>query len=192
MSLFADSEIEIAAEAQSGDEAVRLTIEHEPDVVLLDIRMKGGDGLAALEAIKRQVPHLPVLILSTYDNPTYIGQAMALGASGYLLKGSSQEDILTKVRAVATGDNIWTSDELRRFGRNVSRWQRDGDLEVSLTPREHEVLSHIAHGMTNKQIGLQLHISAETVKEHVQNLLRKIGVSDRTQAAVWAARRGLC
>ena len=192
MSLFAGSEIEIAAQAESGNEAVRLTTQESPDVVLLDIRMKDGDGLSALERIKASAPHLPVLVLSTYNNPTYIGRAMALGASGYLLKGSSQEEIVAKIRAVAAGETVWTSDELRRFGRNRSKWQRNGDLEVTLTRREHEVLVQVAHGLTNKQIGQRLHISAETVKEHIQNVLRKIGVSDRTQAAVWAARHGLC
>ena len=192
VSLFSGSDINIVAEATSGDEAVQIAIEQQPDVVLLDIRMSNGDGLSALEAIKEQQPEMPVLMLSTYDNPTYIAQAMAQGASGYLLKGSNREEIIEKIRAVASGQSVWTSDELRRFGRKSASASPNGDLEITLTRREREVLEQVAHGLTNKQIGQQLHISAETVKEHIQNILRKIGVSDRTQAAVWAARKGLC
>ena len=192
VSLFSGSDINIVAEATSGDEAVQIAIEQQPDVVLLDIRMSNGDGLSALEAIKEQQPEMPVLMLSTYDNPTYIAQAMAQGASGYLLKGSNREEIIEKIRAVASGQSVWTSDELRRFGRKSAAASPNGDLEITLTRREREVLEQVAHGLTNKQIGQQLHISAETVKEHIQNILRKIGVSDRTQAAVWAARKGLC
>ncbi len=192
VSLFSGSDINIVAEATSGDEAVQIAIEQQPDVVLLDIRMNNGDGLSALEAIKERQPEMPVLMLSTYDNPTYIAQAMAQGASGYLLKGSNREEIIEKIRAVAAGQSVWTSDELRRFGRKSAAASPNGDLEITLTRREREVLEQVAHGLTNKQIGQQLHISAETVKEHIQNILRKIGVSDRTQAAVWAARKGLC
>lgn len=190
-SLVEGTDIEIVAEATTGDEAVRLATEVQPDIVLLDIRMENCDGLTALQQIKQRVPHLPVLMLSTFDNPTYVGQAMTLGASGYLLKGVPNEEILAKIRQVATGENVWTADELRRFGGRTAPATPDANLEVTLTPRELDVLKQVARGATNKEIGKSLFISAETVKEHIQNILRKIGVSDRTQAAIWAVRNGI-
>jgi DNA-binding NarL/FixJ family response regulator len=170
---------------------VRLTAKHEPDVVLLDIRMPDGDGLNALGRIKLERPNMPVLILSTYDNPTYVARAVALGANGYLLKGASRDKLLEAIRLAAQGQTSWTREELRRVTGALATPRLGGDVEVPLTQRESEVLRQLAHGLTNKEIALALHISYETVKEHVQHILRKIGVSDRTQAAVWAVRKGL-
>jgi DNA-binding NarL/FixJ family response regulator len=114
-----------------------------------------------------------------------------LGAQGYLLKGASREELLTALRAAAAGENIWTREELRRVTGALAAPRAVGDVDVPLTQRESEVLRQLAHGLTNKEIAQSLTISYETVKEHVQHILRKIGVSDRTQAAVWAVRKGL-
>ncbi len=190
-SLVAGTDIKVIAEAASGEAAVRLSLKHEPDVVLLDIRMPDGDGLNALGRIKLERPNMPVLILSTYDNPTYVARAVALGANGYLLKGASREKLLEAIRLAAQGQTSWTREELRRVTGALATPRLAGDVEVPLTQRESEVLRQLAHGLTNKEIALALHISYETVKEHVQHILRKIGVSDRTQAAVWAVRKGL-
>jgi DNA-binding NarL/FixJ family response regulator len=190
-SLLQGTEIEVVAEAATGEEAFRKATECELDVVLLDIRMPKGDGLNALGRIKLERPDLPVLILSTYDNPTYIARAVALGASGYLLKSAGSEKIVTAIRAVAAGENIWTREELRRVTGALATPRLAADVEVPLTQRESEVLRQLALGLTNKEIAQALSISYETVKEHVQHILRKIGVSDRTQAAVWAVRKGL-
>jgi DNA-binding NarL/FixJ family response regulator len=190
-SLLQSTEIEVVAEAATGEEAFRRAMETEVDVVLLDIRMPKGDGLNALGRIKLERPDLPVLMLSTYDNPTYIARAVALGASGYLLKSAGGEKIVAAIRAVATGENIWTREELRRVTGALATPRLAADVEVPLTQRESEVLRQLALGLTNKEIAQALSISYETVKEHVQHILRKIGVSDRTQAAVWAVRKGL-
>jgi DNA-binding NarL/FixJ family response regulator len=190
-SLFRDTEIEVVAEAATGEEAVRKALELELDVVMLDIRMPDGDGLNALGRIKLERPKLPVLMLSTYDNPTYVARAVALGASGYLLKSAESQRIVSAIRSVAAGDNIWTRDELRRVTGALATPRLAADVEVPLTQRESEVLRQLALGLTNKEIAQALAISYETVKEHVQHILRKIGVSDRTQAAVWAVRKGL-
>ena len=190
-SLMAGSEIEVVAAAEDGDAAVRLTNKHKPDVVMLDIRMTEGDGLTALGQIKSQHPTLPVLIMSTYDNPTYVARAVALGAAGYLLKGCSREQLLGAIRKAAGGEQAWTRDELRRVTGALATPRLAADVDVPLTQRESEVLRQLAFGLTNKEIAQSLHISYETVKEHVQHILRKIGVSDRTQAAVWAVRKGL-
>lgn len=185
------TEITIAAEASTGDEAVRLVEQHKLDVVLLDVRMADSDGLNALGRIKLSKPKLPVLMLSGYDNPTYVARALALGASGYLLKSMAGDELLSAIRRVAEGGDAWNRDELRRVTGALATPRVAGDIEVPLTQRETEVLGQLAFGLTNKEIAQVLGISYETVKEHVQHVLQKIGVSDRTQAAVWAVRKGL-
>jgi DNA-binding NarL/FixJ family response regulator len=190
-SLLADTEIEIVAEASDGDEAINAVRSSEPDVVLLDVRMPQMDGLTALGRLRMEFPKLKILILSTYDNPTYVARAVALGANGYLLKGVSRNELLTAVRKAAAGEDAWTRDELRRVTGALATPRMSAEVEVPLTHRESEVLRQLAHGLTNKEIGQALNISYETVKEHVQHILRKIGVNDRTQAAVWAVRKNL-
>ncbi len=189
--VFRESEIAIVGEARTGSEAVRMAVELKPDLVVLDVRMPDGDGLVALGRIKLELPDIPVLFLSTYDNPTYLARAVALGACGYLLKTCPRDQILAAVRAGAAGETVWTREELRRVTGALSTPRVVGDIEVSLTQRESEVLRQLALGLTNKEIAKALSISYETVKEHVQHILRKVGVSDRTQAAVWAVRKGL-
>ncbi len=190
-SLMAGSDVEIVGEATTGEETIRLAKQLAPDVVLLDIRMPDGDGLSTLGRIKLEQPDMPVLMLSTFDNPTYVARAVALGASGYLLKGCTREQLLAAIRTAATGESAWTRDELRRVTGALATPRLAADVEVPLTQRESEVLRQLAYGLTNKEIAQALHISYETVKEHVQHILRKIGVSDRTQAAVWAVRKEL-
>jgi DNA-binding NarL/FixJ family response regulator len=190
-SLLASTDIKIVGEATTGEQAVRMALKHEPDVVLMDIQMPEGDGLNALGRIKLDRPNMPILILSTYDNPTYVARAVALGASGFLLKGVPREKLVEAIHLAATGQSAWTRDELRRVTGALATPRLAADVEVPLTHRESEVLRQLAYGLTNKEIALALHISYETVKEHVQHILRKIGVSDRTQAAVWAVRKGL-
>jgi DNA-binding NarL/FixJ family response regulator len=189
--LLAGTEIEIVAEVGTGEEAVKFALESDPDVVLLDIRMPKGDGLTALGRIKLDKPDMPVLMLSTFDNPTYIARSVALGASGYLLKGCTRDALLNAIRTASSGESAWTRDELRRVTGALATPRLAADVEVPLTQRESEVLRQLAYGLTNKEIAQALHISYETVKEHVQHILRKIGVSDRTQAAVWAVRKQL-
>ncbi len=190
-SLLAGSEIEIVGEAASGKEAVTEAEKCKPDVILLDIRMPDGDGLSTLEKLREKAPESRVVMLSTYDNPTYIARAVALGASDYVLKGSTREAIIDTITTAAEGESPSRAGELRRIAGAMKVRQVLDDDEVPLTQRETQVLRHVALGLSNKEIGRSLEISVETVKEHVQNILRKIAVSDRTQAAVWAVRRGL-
>lgn len=188
--LLDGSDIHIVAEATTGEEAVTMALEHKPDVILLDIRMPGEGGLKALEEIHKQLPETPVIMLSTYDNPTYIARSVALGAADYLLKGCGKQDLVATIRAAKAGETPTRRGETRRVaGTLEKRLQRNDD--IPLTDRETQVLRQIALGLSNKEIATALEISVETVKEHVQNTLRKIGVSDRTQAAIWAVRQGL-
>ncbi len=189
--LLSEPDIEIVALAATGGEAVELTQKLTPDVVLLDVRMPGGDGLTALGRIKLDFPNLPILMLSNYDNPTYVARAVALGASGYLLKDTPRAEIIEAIRRAHKGETLWTRDELRRVTGALAAPRLGVESEVPLTQREAEVLKLITTGQTNRQIAETMGISYETVKEHVQNMLRKIGVSDRTQAAVWAVRNRL-
>jgi DNA-binding NarL/FixJ family response regulator len=189
--LVQGTDIEVVAEAATGEETIKLTAKHKPDVVLLDIRMPDGDGLTTLGRIKLDHPDTAVLMLSTYDNPTYVARAVALEAAGYVLKGAPRERLLETIRIAARGESAWTRDELRRVTGALATPRLSADVEVPLTKRESEVLRQLALGLTNKEIAQALDISYETVKEHVQHILRKVGVSDRTQAAVWAVRKGL-
>ncbi len=189
--LLEGSDIQIVGQAVSGKEAIKLAEQLKPDVVLLDIRMPDGDGLAALEKLRAKVPNSRIVMLSTYDNPTYIARAVALGASDFVLKGSTREALIETIMTAAAGESPSRAGEMRRIAGAMKVRQVVDDDEVPLTQRETQVLRHVALGLSNKEIGRSLEISVETVKEHVQNILRKIAVNDRTQAAVWAVRKGL-
>ena len=169
--LLAGTEIKVVAEAATGQAAVKYALEHDVDVVLLDVRMPDGDGLTALGRMKLDKPNLPILMFSAYDNPMYVARAVALGASGYLLKDCTRDELLSAIRRAAAGENIFTRSELRRTTGALATPRLAADVEVPLTQREGEVLRQMAKGLTNKQIAEVLHISYETVKEHVQHIL---------------------
>ncbi len=130
-------------------------------------------------------------MLSAFDNPVYASRAVALGASGYLLKDCTRDDLVNAITKAATGERIFTRDELRRVSLAMSTPRMTADIDVPLTQREGEVLRQLANGLTNKEIAEVLHVSYETIKDHVQRILCKIGLKDRAQAAVWAVRKGL-
>ncbi|MDX1962456.1 MAG: response regulator transcription factor [Pirellulales bacterium] len=190
-SLLTNTEIQIIAEAASGSSALAQLATITPDLVLMDILMPDGDGLSTLTRLKLDYPNLPVLMYSGFDNPTYIARAIALGASGFIHKTEDKTRLIAAILAAAAGDSLWSAEDYRRVGTGLAPLQIQSVADIPLTSREIEVLKQIAFGLTNKEIGRALNISYETVKEHVQNLLRKIGVADRTQAAVWAIRKGL-
>lgn len=189
--LFEGSEINVVAEAANGEEAVQQTLQAQPDVVLMDIRMPQGDGLFAMEKIRAESPNTRVVVLSTYDNPTYVARSVALGAADYVLKGSPREEIIGAIERAATGENPSGDSVLQRVKDTMAKRREPSDREIPLTNREMQVLRHVALGLSNREIGRSLGISIETVKEHVQNILRKIDATDRTQAAVWAVKRGI-
>lgn len=186
-----NTEMMVSGEVSTAAEALEAVQKERPDVVLMDIRMEGGDGLNALGRLKLDFPELPIVLFSAYDNPTYIARAVALGASGYVLKSAPAERLVEALQTAIAGESAWTREELRRVTGALATPRLSQDIEVPLTQRESEVLRQMALGLTNKEIAKMLGISYETVKEHVQHILRKVGVTDRTQAAVWAVRKNL-
>jgi DNA-binding NarL/FixJ family response regulator len=190
-SLLQGTDIEIVDQAVNGEEAIEKALYHRPDVILMDVRMPHRDGIAALEEIRTKLPQIRVVMFSTYDNPTYVARSAALGAADYVLKSTTRDELIAAIRRAAEGEEPGENSLLHRVKRSMSRRKDAAEDSVPLTNRELQVLRHVALGLSNREIGRSLEISIETVKEHVQNILRKLDVKDRTQAAVWAVRRGL-
>ena len=190
-SLLKDSDVQLVGEAESAKDAVDKILKIQPDIVLMDVRMGANGGLEALEELRKQDTKTRVIMLSSYDNPTYVARAVALGANEYVLKDSSREELLATIHQVAQGDEPGVDRLFGQIRELMSKKRDAADEELPLTVREVQVLRHIALGLSNREIGLSLGISVETVKEHVQNILRKIDATDRTQAAVWAVRKKL-
>lgn len=190
--LLDGSDVEIVGLAGNVEDTVSLTKSKKPDVVLLDVRLGSEDGLTALEQIRSQDPDVAVVMISTYDNPTYVARAIALGATDYILKDSSRVDVLEAIHRAASRELPSENSILRRVQATMEkRKDRSDSKDIPLTNRELQVLRHIALGLSNREIGTSLNISVETVKEHVQNILRKLDSTDRTAAAVWAVKSGL-
>ncbi len=189
--VFLGTDLEIGDEAKSVEEGFNKFVAGKFDLVITDVRLSGGDGLQLLSRIKSHTPNQPVLIFSAFENPTFVARAVALGANGFILKTETEERILDAVQRTSKGESIWSREELRRVTGSLASLRTGTESEVPLTQREGEVLKQLANGLTNKEIAQSLGISYETVKEHVQHILRKVGVSDRTQAAVWAVRKNL-
>jgi DNA-binding NarL/FixJ family response regulator len=186
------TEFHIVAEAASGAAALELARQTQPRLVLLDIRMAGMDGLETLHHLKREHPRMVVVMLTTYENPTFMARAVAGGAAGYLLKGVTRADLLKTLRAVVQGETLLSAHDLSNSLRSISdRIRQTEDLPKPLTDRELEVLRLLATGLKNHEIASVLFVSEPTVKSHIEHIINKIGVSDRVQAAVWAARHSL-
>jgi DNA-binding NarL/FixJ family response regulator len=189
--LEATGSIEVVAEVGTGEEAVRAATEHAPDVVLMDIRMPGMDGIEAT----RRLPRQRVLILTTFGLDDYIIDALRAGASGFLLKDAPTDEVVAAVRAVAAGDAVLapavTRQLLDQVGRRLPAAVSRTSADVELTEREREVLSMLAAGMSNSEISEALWLSEATVKTHVSNLLGKLELRDRVQAVIYAYETGL-
>lgn len=185
--LEATGDILVVAEAGTGEEAVRAATEHAPDVVLMDIRMPGMDGIEATRLLPRQ----RVLILTTFGLDEYIIDALRAGASGFLLKDAPTQEVVAAVRAVAAGDAVLSATVTRQLLDQVARRlpaavSRQPDALATLTEREREVLRMLAAGLSNAEIAAALVVSEATVKSHVSHLLGKLGLRDRVQAVIYA------
>jgi len=195
MILAVQPDIEVVGEAADGAEAVRLARSLRPEVVLMDIRMPGMDGLAATaELLAMPGMTCRVLILTTFDVDSYVYAALKAGATGYLLKDVAPRDLVAAVRAAAAGDALLAPAVTRRLIERYVALPPPGESSsalAKLTDRERDVLRLLARGMSNAEIGEQLWVSTATVKTHVARLLAKLGLRDRMQAVVAAYETGL-
>ncbi len=185
--------IDLIGEATNGLEAVDLCRNLRPDLALLDVRMPDMDGLEATRIIKQVCPSTSVIIVTMHESTDYLMAAMKNGAAGYLLKDTSRRELLTAVRTVLRGDSFLNNELTQRLLQSMSGETHAATEQIPerLTPRELEVLKLLTEGKTNRAIAEQLFISAGTVKIHVQHIIAKLGVSDRTQAAVRSIELGL-
>ncbi len=189
--LFEGHDIEVIGEATTGDDALAKTLELKPHVLLMDVMMPNTDGLDTLEKIRDQSPQTRVVMMSAHDNPTYVARSVALGAEGFVLKDAACDEIISAMQRAARGEGPVGNERLIEIKARLGTRLDPAADDVPLTKREYQVLRHLAYGLSNREIGRSLSISIETVKEHVQNILRKLDAADRTEAAVWAVRRGL-
>jgi DNA-binding NarL/FixJ family response regulator len=173
----------VVAEASNGKQALELFREHQPDVSLMDLRMQGGDGVEAIQSIRAEFPHARIIVLTTFDGDEDIFKALQAGARGYLLKGMDTDELVSAIKAVHSGKSRIPAPVAERLAERMSN--------PVLTDRETDVLRLIVGGNSNKEIASALFISEATVKTHINNLLGKLGVSDRTQAATTALQRGI-
>jgi DNA-binding NarL/FixJ family response regulator len=191
--LAGERALTLVGEAANGREAVALCRELKPDLALLDVRMPEMDGLAATRAIKQESLATCVLIVTTHEDPDYLLAALKAGAAGYLLKDVTRHELLLTIRRVLRGESVLSGEiaarTLQRLAAGPSQQSRAPTER--LTPRERDVLELIVEGRTNREIAEQLTLSVGTVKIHVEHIIAKLGVSDRTQAAVRAIESGL-
>jgi DNA-binding NarL/FixJ family response regulator len=195
--LAAQPDIDVVAEGGDGREAVRLAEVHRPDVVLMDIRMPGMDGIDATKRILADPANgsTRVLMLTTFDVDEYVYEALSAGASGFLLKDSTADDLVAAVHVVARGDALLAPQVTGRLIREFARQRRNRPQPApqlaTLTARETEVLGLIAGGLSNSEIAARLVVSEHTVKTHVARVFTKLGLRDRAQAVVLAYESGL-
>jgi two-component system NarL family response regulator len=176
-------EMQVVAEASDGDQALSLFRQHRPDVTLMDLRMNAMNGVETTRAIRAEFPNARIIVLTTFDGDEDIYRALQAGARGYLLKGMDTEELLAAIRTVHSGKSRIPGPVAVRLAERMNT--------PSLTDRETEVLRLIVGGNSNKEIAAALFISEATVKTHINSLLSKLGVSDRTQAATTALQRGI-
>lgn len=174
-----------------GLHALRETVERlRPEVVLLDVRLSDGDGISVVAELRAGPPPVNVVVFSAHENSIVEARAHQAGANAYLSKSASASEFVDTLRRAARGESLWTHNDLRRLSSYFKLIAGAQAHDPPLTPRERQILGAIVAGDTNKEIAARFQISAETVKEHIQHLFRKLGVSDRTQAAVLAIRSG--
>jgi len=192
-----ENDLQVLVEAGDGEEAVRLAAEHSPDVIIMDIAMPKLNGIEATKQIKATNPAIAILVLTAYDDDQYIFAFLEAGAAGYLLKDATMNDLIQAIRAVHAGESVLHPAVARKvinyFARHIDKRHAD-DYDKSgtdhLTDREMEVLKLAAKGMTNREIATELTISTRTVQVHLSNVFSKLGVGSRTEAVLYALRKG--
>jgi DNA-binding NarL/FixJ family response regulator len=187
--MLAGSRARVVGEAADAPTTLVLAKKHRPAVVVLDVAIPGGDAFDLAGTLARPPFEAKVVLLSTLDNPTYMARACAINAAHCLLKDVGQRDLVAAIEDAFTGRPAPVSVPYGRITASLATPPKKPAIQAGLTPREAQVLVHVAYGLSNEEVALG--ISVETVKEHVQNILRKLSVRDRTQAAVWAVRSGM-
>lgn len=177
------SDMELVAEASDGREAIEQFRRHHPDVTLMDLQMPNMSGIDAINAIRIEFPEARIVVLTTYAGDVQVKRALQAGAQGYLLKGLLRKELLETIRAVHGGQKRLTAEIAAEFAQHA--------MDSALTPREISVLKLIAGGNANKEIAVQLHISEESAKGYVKNILQKLGANDRTHAVTIGLKRGI-
>ena len=178
-----EADMELVGEANNGREAVEMFKQFKPDVVLMDLRMPELDGTSATRIIRQEVPEAKIIALTSYDGDQDIYRALEAGVRGYILKEMVHTEVVRAIRTVHSGKRLMPQEVAERLSEYFP--------QVALTPREVEVLGCVAKGMANKEIALQLGTASGTVKMHIQNILAKLGASDRTHAVTIAMERGI-
>lgn len=181
--LLLQAEMELVGEGGSGQDAIELYSALQPDVLLLDLRLRDMSGYEVMEKIFTTFPKARVLVLTSLEGDADIERALALGASGYVVKGTGRDELVRAIRAVHAGKKHIPAEVAQRLAEHLA--------SEKLSPRELEVLTHMARGKRNKEIGAELSIAEDTVKMHVKNILAKLEVNDRTEAITIAMRRGI-
>ena len=193
MLLNLERDFEVIGAAQDGAEALELAAQKQPDLILMDLKMPIMNGSEATRQIRAKFPHIKILVLTTYDDDDWVFDAIRAGASGYLLKDTSRQKIVEAIRGTMDGKSFVDPAIAGKLLNQVASRQTQpaSILTDKLTERELDVLRLIAKGINNSEIAIQLHLSEGTVRNHVSAILEKLGVSDRTQAAVIAIQHGL-
>jgi two-component system response regulator NreC len=188
--LASETDFEVVGEASSGDAAVRVVVERQPDLVLLDIEMPGLDGLEAAKLIKEKLPRTRVLILSMHEDPVVVRRAISGGASGYIVKRAMDAELVTAIRAVMRDELYVHSSLTRGLFTGKSESPRSSE-SAALTRRESGVVRLLALGYTNRQIGEELGVSVRTAESHRANIMDKLGLKNRVELVRWAVRQHL-
>lgn len=186
-----DARVDVVGEAVDGDDACKQAAALRPDVILMDLKMPNCDGMQATQRILQDDPTAKVLVLTTFDTDGYVLQALKAGASGYVLKDSRVEAIVSSILAVMSGERVMASSVANLVLDLLSGAANGKQFYDGLTARELEILKLLAKGMANKQIAFQLKISEKTVRNHVSNMYEKLNIFDRSQAVLYAVRKGL-
>ncbi|MDQ5809886.1 MAG: response regulator transcription factor [Actinomycetota bacterium] len=184
-------DIEVVGRAHTGEEAVELCLKEEPDVVLMDLSMPGMGGISATREILSLLPRTQVLVLTVHTDDANLFQAIKAGAQGYILKDCTPEDLASAINAVHAGNTIMSPDIAKKTITTFEGIRSNSELTPSLTERELEVIEALAQGKSNKEIARDLGISEKTVRNHATNIYKKLHIFDRTQAVIYAVRRGL-
>ncbi len=189
-----EQDIAVVSQASNGSEAVKLAKEYKPDIILMDINMPGSNGLQAIKELKQEKHPSKIIVLTIHEDREYLFKTLQMGAEGYVLKDAEPSVLIDAIRNVHSGQSYiqpnMTRELVKEFNR-VTLHEKDKNEDNNLTSREIEVLELIAEGMINKEIAKQLYISEKTVKNHVSNIFKKLNVSDRTQAAIYAFKHNI-